>query len=154
MRVFCRNLLNSASSDGADFRPQVRRVHLRLPLQRGHHQQPYHRPHEQGGAIHFRQNLTFWIFQAIKDRFGWGGLFPIMSAFGLLALAATYFYPYKPRPGPRPLQGQCEHPWLAKIGLVELNTFADGEEDEEKRVVVTNGGDHHQGYQVCCHAKH
>ena len=77
-----------------------------------------------------------------------------MSAFGLLALAATYFYPYKPRPGPRPLQGQCEHPWLAKIGLVELNTFTGGEEDEEKRVVVTNGGDHHQGYQVCYHAKY
>ena len=93
--------------------------------------------------------MTFGYFQAIKDRFGWGGLFPIMSAFGFLALAATYFYPYKPRPGPRPLQGQCEHPWLAKIGLVELSSaeFAEREEDEEEKV-VTNGSEYNQGYQV------
>ena len=42
-----------------------------------------------------------------------------MSAFGVVALTATFFYPYSPRPGPRPLQGQCEHPWLARIGLTE-----------------------------------
>lgn len=73
-----------------------------------------------------------------------------MSAFGFLALAATYFYPYKPRPGPRPLQGQCEHPWLAKIGLVELSSgeFNEREEDEEEKKVVTNGSEHNQGYQV------
>ena len=74
-----------------------------------------------------------------------------MSAFGLLALTATYFYPYKPRPGPRPLQGQCEHPWLAKIGLVELREFdykdeEEEEEEEEKKAVTASG--HHQGYQA------
>ena len=74
-----------------------------------------------------------------------------MSAFGLLALAATYFYPYKPRPGPRPLQGQCEHPWLAKIGLVELSSgeFTERDEDEEEeKKVVSNGSEHNRGYQV------
>ena len=75
----------------------------------------------------------------------------LIISFGLLALAATYFYPYKPRPGPRPLQGQCEHPWLAKIGLVELSSgeFTEREEDEEEeKKVVSNGSEHNRGYQV------
>merc|ERR1719342_950987 len=113
--------------------------------------------HKYGGFIYaflfsgdiINNLITALMSRAIKDRFGWGGLFPIMSAFGLLALTATYFYPYKPSPGPRPLQGQCEHPWLAKIGLVELSSgeFNEREEEEEEKKVVTNGSEHNQGYQ-------
>jgi len=113
--------------------------------------------HKYGGFIYaflfsgdiINNLITALMSRAIKDRFGWGGLFPIMSAFGLLALTATYFYPYKPRPGPRPLQGQCEHPWLAKIGLVELREFdyKEEEEEEEEKKAVTKASGHHQGYQ-------
>jgi len=112
--------------------------------------------HKYGGFIYaflfsgdiINNLITALMSRAIKDRFGWGGLFPIMSAFGLLALTATYFYPYKPRPGPRPLQGQCEHPWLAKIGLVELREFDyKEEEEEEEKKAVTKASGHHQGYQ-------
>ena len=35
--------------------------------------------------------------QAIKESFGWLGLFLIVSAWGFVALLATWFYPYKPR---------------------------------------------------------
>ena len=59
-----------------------------------------------------------------------------MSAFGIFALTATYFYPYKPRPGPRPAGGSCEHPWLAKVGLVELTGDYSLEEEEEERKEV------------------
>ena len=52
--LYCRNLFNPASSDSADIWAQVRRLHLRLPLQRGHHQQPHHRPHEQGETTRFQ----------------------------------------------------------------------------------------------------
>ena len=55
--IFCRNLFNPASRDSADIWAQVRRLHLRLPLQRGYHQQPHHRPHEQGETTHFHQNV-------------------------------------------------------------------------------------------------
>ena len=63
-------------------------------------------------------------------------MFPIMSAFGILALTATYFYPYRPRPGPRPAGGSCEHPWLARVGLVELTGDYSLEEEEERKEVV------------------
>ena len=53
-----------------------------------------------------------------------------MSAFGVVALTATFFYPYSPRPGPRPLQGQCEHPWLARIGLTESKEEESGVMEE------------------------
>ena len=35
--------------------------------------------------------------QEIKRRFGWFGLFLIVSAWGFVALIATLFYPYRPR---------------------------------------------------------
>ena len=53
-----------------------------------------------------------------------------MSAFGVFALTATFFYPYSPRPGPRPLQGQCERPWLARIGLTETKEEESGDMEE------------------------
>merc|ERR1719427_850299 len=59
--------------------------------------------------------------KAIKEQFGWLGLFLIVSAWGFVALLATAFYPYKPSPGPRPARVSCQYPWLAKIGLVEID---------------------------------
>ena len=53
-----------------------------------------------------------------------------MSAFGVVALTATFFYPYSPRPGPRPQQGQCERPWLARIGLTETKEEESGDTEE------------------------
>merc|ERR1711892_394918 len=63
--------------------------------------------------------LVATMSSAIKSSYGWLGLFLIVSCFGFIALGATYFYPYSPEPGPRPTTIQCEHPWLAKIGLTE-----------------------------------
>ena len=37
------------------------------------------------------------MFQTIKESYGWLGLFLIISVNGLIALAATLFFPYKPR---------------------------------------------------------
>ena len=57
----------------------------------------------------------------------WGDFwnwFPV-ACWGLVALAATQFYPAQPRPGPRPgpdhwaVRLADRHPWLARLGLVE-----------------------------------
>ena len=50
-----RNLLHPAGCDRADVWPQVRRLHLCLPVQWGHHQQPHHRPDEPGRHNHYHQ---------------------------------------------------------------------------------------------------
>lgn len=65
------------------------------------------------------------LSKAIKEKFGWLGLFLAVSCWGFVALFATLFYPYKPRPGPRPSKSYCQYPWLAKIGLVEIPKNSD-----------------------------
>jgi len=85
--------------------------------------------HKYGGFIYaflfsgdiINNLLTAAMSKIIQESLGWLGLFLIMSSFGILALAATFFYPYKPRPGPRPTETFCEHSVLARLGLVELS---------------------------------
>jgi len=84
--------------------------------------------HKYGGFIYaflFSSDIVNNLMVAtmskvIKERFGWLGLFLIVSAWGFVALTATLFYPYRPRPGPRPDNPSCQNPWLARIGLVEI----------------------------------
>merc|ERR1719402_1962785 len=84
--------------------------------------------HKYGGFIYaflFSSDIVNNLMVAtmskvIKERFGWLGLFLIVSAWGFVALTATLLYPYRPRPGPRPVNPSCQNPWLVKIGLVEI----------------------------------
>merc|ERR1711962_602822 len=84
--------------------------------------------HKYGGFIYaflfsgdiINNALTGFVSKLIKATWGWLGLFLIISAFGLVALTATLFYPYRPRPGPRPATTCCAHPVMAKLGLVEI----------------------------------
>jgi len=64
--------------------------------------------------------LSAFMSKAIHEKFGWLGLFLIVSAWGFVALTATLFFPYKPRPGPRPSSSSCQVGWLARMGLVEI----------------------------------
>jgi len=84
--------------------------------------------HKYGGFIYaflfssdiINNLMVATMSKVIKENFGWLGLFVIVSAWGFVALLATWFYPYKPRPGPRPTSVGCQNSWLAKIGLVEI----------------------------------
>jgi len=99
--------------------------------------------HKYGGFIYaflfssdiINNLMVATMSKAIKEQFGWLGLFVIVSAWGFVALLATWFYPYKPRPGPRPYSSSCQNPWLAKIGLVEIPKYSedDLEYDGEKK---------------------
>jgi len=64
--------------------------------------------------------LVATMSKAIKDAFGWLGLFLTVSSFGSIALVATMLYPYRPSPGARPNRVYCAYPLLARLGLVEI----------------------------------
>jgi len=101
--------------------------------------------HKYGGFIYaflfssdiINNLLVATMSKAIKEAFGWLGMFVIVSLFGFIALIATYFYPYKPGPGPRPTEVRCQYAWMAKIGLVELTKETDLDSTKDNR-----------GYQV------
>lgn len=84
--------------------------------------------HKYGGFIYaflFSSDLVnnlmvATLSKAIQDAFGWLGVFLGVSGFGVIALIITLFYPYKPRPGPRPAEGYCMFPFLEVLGLVEI----------------------------------
>ena len=65
--------------------------------------------HKYGGTIYaflFTSDIVNNLMVAtmskkIQEAWGWLGLFLFVSAFGFVALLATFFFPYKPRPGPR-----------------------------------------------------
>jgi len=63
----------------------------------------------------------------IKNAYGWLGLFLIISVAGVVALIATLLFPYRPRPGPRPIKPRFQHPILAKLGLVEIANSSEQE---------------------------
>jgi len=64
--------------------------------------------------------LVATLSKAIKNTFGWLGLFLCVSSFGSIAFVATILYPYRPSPGARPARTHCAYPALARLGLVEL----------------------------------
>ncbi|XP_023330169.1 uncharacterized protein LOC111702648 [Eurytemora carolleeae] len=85
--------------------------------------------HKYGGFIYaflfssdiINNLLVATVSKAIKEALGWLGLFLIVSSCGFIALGATIFYPYTPRPGPRPTSTYCQYGFLARLGLVELS---------------------------------
>merc|ERR1719158_1927460 len=72
--------------------------------------------HKYGGFIYaflFSSDILNNLIVALASKeieanFGWLGLFLIVSCFGFIALGATFFYPYRPEPGPRPTTSLCE----------------------------------------------
>merc|ERR1719305_1351610 len=74
--------------------------------------------HKHGGFIYaflfssdiINNLLVATMSKAIKEAIGWLGMFLVVSSFGLIALVATIFYPYNPRPGARPYHSYCEYP--------------------------------------------
>jgi len=99
--------------------------------------------HKYGGFIYaflfssdiINNLLVATMSKAIKEAIGWLGMFLVVSSFGLIALVATIFYPYNPRPGARPYHSYCEYPWLAKLGLVELPKNSDDTDSIRRRSI-------------------
>eukprot|EP00088_Acartia_fossae_P040502 TRINITY_DN4217_c0_g1_i11.p1 TRINITY_DN4217_c0_g1~~TRINITY_DN4217_c0_g1_i11.p1 ORF type:complete len:208 (-),score=33.05 TRINITY_DN4217_c0_g1_i11:443-1066(-) len=84
--------------------------------------------HKYGGFIYaflfscdiINNLMVATMSRAIKEAYGYLGIFLTISGFGVLALVITCFYPYRPRPGPRPTESWCLFPSLEKLGLVEI----------------------------------
>jgi len=84
--------------------------------------------HKYGGFIYaflfssdiINNLLVATLSSMIKEAYGWLGLFLIISVAGVVALIATLLFPYRPRPGPRPLKPRFQIPILAKLGLLEI----------------------------------